>query len=224
MLNISRLFGKSPFSPLQTHMEKVHSCMLKLDEIFQNLTQYDLVNLQDIVSVLSKLEHEADLTKNDIRNHLPKSLFLAIDRSQLLDILAIQDSIADITEEIGHLLVLKKLAPVDHLVDELKLFFKKNKDAFIEVYHIMKEMDNLLEASFGGIEAQKVKTMIDQTAYKEYESDLIKHRLIKLLFEKSTTLTPADFYQWIKLIEGVGEISHTSEKLAMRIRMLLDIN
>ncbi len=198
--------------------------MLKLDEIFHNLASFDLVNLQDIVSILSKLEHEADLTKNDIRNHLPKSLFLAIDRSQLLEILAIQDSIADLTEEVGHLLTLKRLTPIDTLYEELQFFFKKNKDAFIEVYHIMKEMDNLLEASFGGIEAQKVKLMIDRTAYKEYESDLIKRRIIKLLFEKSTDLTPADFYQWIKIIEGVGEISHTSEKLAMRVRMLLDIN
>lgn len=224
MLNISRLFGKSPFSPLQTHMEKVHACMKKLEEIVTNLLQLDIKDLTDKAVALSKLEHEADLTKNDIRNQLPKSLFLAIDRSQLLDILSIQDSIADKAEEISQLLIMKKIDPIDHLAQDLQDFFSKNMEAFLDVYHIMKEMDNLLEASFGGMEAQKVSLMIDQTAYKEYESDLLKRKLLQAFFNKATALSAPDFYLWMKFIEEIGNISHICEQLAMRIKNLLDLN
>jgi predicted phosphate transport protein (TIGR00153 family) len=224
MLNISRLFGKSPFSPLQTHMEKVADCIKKLQEILHSLLKNDHESLVSLVAQLSKLEHEADLTKNTIRNQLPKSLFLAIDRSDLLEILTIQDDISDKAEEIGHLIILKPLATVELLSTELKSFFSKNIEAFFEVYQIMKEMDNLLEASFGGMEAQKVKTMIDQTAYKEYESDLLKHRLMQILFEKGKTLSAPDFFQWMKVIEEIGSISHICENLAMRIRSLLELN
>lgn len=224
MLNIARLFGKSPFSPLQTHMEKVFLCMQELKKIIHDLSKFDHSNLQLLVAHLSKLEHDADSTKNEIRNHLPKGLFLAIDRSELLQILEIQDDIADKAEEIGHLLMLQKLTPLNELINLLKNFFDKNMEAFTQVYHIMKEMDNLLEASFGGLEAQKVKAMIDQTAYIEYESTLIKHKLMTLFFEEGKNLPAPSFFQWMKLIEEVGYISHISEKLAIRIRQLLDIN
>ena len=72
-MTIARLFGKSPFAPLQSHMNKVALCIEKLSKVFESLEQKD--KIQRLVADLSQLEHEADLTKNDIRNHLPKSLF-----------------------------------------------------------------------------------------------------------------------------------------------------
>ena len=41
MRTIARLFGKSPFSPLQTHMKKVSACIKKLSEIFAVLDDYE---------------------------------------------------------------------------------------------------------------------------------------------------------------------------------------
>ena len=116
MLTIAKFFGKSPFSPLQSHMRKVANCIKKLTQIFECLDKKDHEQVEELVKNLSKLEHEADLTKNDIRNHLPKSLFLPIDRTLLLEILSIQDSIADKAEEIGNFLV---LIPVSHFKDFL---------------------------------------------------------------------------------------------------------
>ena len=80
MLTIARLFGKSPFAPLQTHMNKVANCMEKLTKVFECLASGETEKIERYVEDLSALEHEADLTKNDIRNHLPKSLFMPIDR------------------------------------------------------------------------------------------------------------------------------------------------
>src|SRR5690349_18226519 len=87
MLNIARLFGKSPFAPLQSHMKKVALCIERLADIFNALSKMDLEKIDKLVADLSRMEHEADLTKNDIRNHLPKSLFLPIDRAHFLEIL-----------------------------------------------------------------------------------------------------------------------------------------
>ena len=41
MINIARLFGKSPFAPLQNHMQKVALCMKKLSAIFESLHKMD---------------------------------------------------------------------------------------------------------------------------------------------------------------------------------------
>ena len=223
MLNIARLFGKSPFAPLQTHMKKVAVCMEKLASVFVALPKADKDKIEKLVSDLSKLEHEADLTKNDIRNHLPKSLFLPIDRAHFLEILSIQDSIADKAEDIGILLTLRSLEKFQNLEEEVQALFKKNEEVFLDALHIIEEIDELLESSFGGIEAEKVKAMVEQTAYKEHEADKLQRVLLKQLVSQGDKLSTASFWHWMRLIEELGSLSHLSEKLANRIRMVLEL-
>src|ERR1700733_10600633 len=140
MLTIARLFGKSPFSPLQTHMNKVASCVERLASIFEILHKKDREKIQKLVDELCKLEHEADITKNDIRNHLPKSIFLPIDRGHFLEILALQDSIADKTEDIGILLTLRPLASFNNFKEDLLALFKNSTIVFWDAKHIIEEI------------------------------------------------------------------------------------
>src|ERR1700730_16519249 len=143
MMNIARLFGKSPFAPLQNHMQKVSLCMKKLTSIFESLHKKDAEKIEKLVAELSELEHEADLTKNDIRNHLPKSLFLPIDRAHFLEILSIQDSIADEAEAIGILFTLGALQEFDHFQADLLTLYEKNEEAFLSAKQIIEEIDRL---------------------------------------------------------------------------------
>lgn len=223
MRTIARLFGKSPFAPLQTHMGKVGACMEKLSEIFNLIPSIHPEKLEELSSIVSKLEHEADLTKNDIRNHLPRSLFLPIDRHQLLDLLAIQDSLADKAETIATLLAIYTLEYPPSLTTGFKEFYTKNFQAFLDATTIIYKIDDLLESSFGGVEAEKVKEKVEETSYKEYESEIIKRSLLKTLFQESENLSTPSFYLWTRLIEEVGELSHIAEKLANRIRMILEL-
>ncbi len=223
LTTIARLFGKSPFSPLQSHMKKVSSCIDKLTEIFKHLTTHSPEKLEALVAELSKLEHEADLTKNDIRNHLPRSLFLPIDRGQFLEILSIQDCLSDQAEDIGYLLILVPMATLGSFPHKLYRLFEKNIAAFWNAQKIIVDIHQLLESSFGGLEAEKVKSLAEKIAYAEYEADKMKHQLMKDLFSQQGDLSAPAFYLSSRLIEEVNHLSHISEKLANRIRMILEL-
>ena len=223
MLTIARLFGKSPFAPLQTHMAKVAVCMKKLIQIIDSLKEQKTDQIAHFVKDLSQLEHEADLTKNDIRNHLPKSLFMPRDRSHFLEILSLQDSIADMTENIGITLTLRPLAALDLLRQDLFAFFAKSTEVFWCTKGIIEEIEELLESSFGGIEAEKVKTMVEEAAILEHKAQKQKHQLLKKLFTAGESLSASAFQHWLRLIEDVGTIAQLSEKLANRIRMVLEL-
>ena len=216
MRTIARLFGKSPFAPLQIHMNRVMSCIEKLTEIIP-------INPapQKLVDELCKLEHEADITKNDIRNNLSKSVFLPIDKSQFLEILSLQDSIADQAEQIGITLTFRPLSQT--FFPSLMEFYLKNTETFISAEHIIREVDQLIESSFGGIEAEKVKTMVEQTARREQESQNLEHALRRKICSSTQEWSPPEFYLWMQLIDQIGNISVLSEKLANRIRMLLEL-
>jgi hypothetical protein len=204
-------------------MQKVALCMKKLSAIFGLLRKQDMEKIERLAGELSQLEHEADLTKNDIRNHLPKSLFLPIDRAHFLDILSIQDSIADEAEAIGVLLTLHPLEQSDNFHQDILELFEKNEEAFLNAKHIIEEIDQLLESSFGGIEAEKVKAMVEQTAYKEHDAEIMRRKFLKKLFLNGESLSTPSFYLWARLAEDIGQISHISERLANRIRMILEL-
>jgi uncharacterized protein len=223
MITIARLFGKSPFAPLQTHMKKVTYCVEKLTDIFDVLPKMDMAKVEKLAKELSTLEHEADLTKNDIRNHLPKSLFLPIDRSHFLDILSIQDSLADKAEEIAIFLSFKELEMPQDLKQGLDELYKKSASAFWQVKKIIAEIDELLESSFGGLGAERVKSMVEQTAFLEHEARQKQRALMKTLLMQSPAFSAPSFYLWNALIEQIGAIAELSEKLANRIRMILEL-
>ena len=221
MRTIARLFGKSPFAPLQTHMSRVTSCVEKLTEIITLITAGSKTSPKKLVDELCKLEHEADITKNDIRNHLPKSVFMPIDRAQFLEILSLQDNIADQAEEIGITLTLRTLSPTFFPI--LAEFYQKNVETFISTEKIIREIDQLIESTFGGIEAEKVKTMVEQTARKEQDAQNLQRLLREKICSSSQEWSPPEFYVWIQLIDQIGNISALSEKLANRIRMVLEL-
>lgn len=73
----------------------------------------------------------------------------------------------------------------------------------------------------GGIEAEKVKSMVEQTAQKEYEAEVVYRAMMKKLFSKGETLSHPAFYQWLKLIEEIAVIATLSERQRMSRLMLL---
>lgn len=223
MLTILSLFGRSPFAPLQSHMDSVSRCVHQLYPLYEALENKDYVQLQQLADEISELEHNADLIKNDIRNHLPKSLYLPIDRNNLLEILALQDNIADKVEDVAVLSTLKPLEILPLFKEEFKTFLRQNIETFDDVHLIIKEWPDLLESSFGGKEAEKVLTMVKHVAYKEHEVDLTQRKLLRSLFKAEDQLTFATFHQWQKLFESVAAISNLSENLAYRVRMTLEI-
>ena len=222
MYTIINLFGKSPFSSLQSHMEKVHRCVQLLPALIEALEKKDKEALEKTAEEIAKLEHEADLIKNDIRNQLPKSLYLPVDRGNLLEVLSIQDSIADHAEDVAVLLTLAPLELRPFFRDEFLEFLHTNICSYDQVYQISCEMHELLESSFGGNEAAKVKEMVDKVAQMEHEVDLLQRKLLKKFFGQDEKLSQTAFHLWQKIFESVGALSNLSEKLANRVRMMLE--
>ncbi len=183
------LLVKTPFDLLQLHMEKVVACLAKLTEIFTQLLEggdeAHLEKINQLAIEVSEFEHEADLVKNDIRKSLTKSFLFPVDRKNFLEILTLQDDIADVAEEIANLLMIKPLIIPIEIKELLKAYIEKNMDAANDIKKIVLSFDQLLEASFGGPIAVKVKEKVDILAYKEHESNLEWEKL---------SIPPPSFY------------------------------
>ena len=156
------LFGRSPFKPIQAHMEKSRACVKRIKPVINSIIDKEPAEFDRLFKEISDLESEADVIKNDIRSHLPKSIFLPIDRRDLLEILDIQEELPDTIQDIGILLTLRQLKlpadmkePLNNLIDEVATVCNQAAD-------MVQEFDELVETSFGGKEAEKVLAMIEQ--------------------------------------------------------------
>lgn len=223
MRTIARLFSRSPFSPLQTHLKKVGLCFDALSDVFAKLSSLDQKTIEKASSEISKLEHDADITKNDIRNHLPKSLFLPIDRGQFLEILSLQDTLADKCEDIAFILTLHPIGDLVSMQNDITAFFDKTKSVYRSAVKIIQEIDELIESSFGGQEAEKVKAMVEVTANLELDVSRTQKMLLKKLYIEGKTLSAPGFHFYSSLINEIALLSHTAEKLAHRVRMVLEL-
>jgi uncharacterized protein len=220
---MARLFGRSPFVPLQLHLDKVADCVEAAFSLLERIREGEDANVEETAREISKLEHKADLVKNDIRNNLPRGLFLAIDRGQLLEILSLQDSIADKAEDIGILMSLRSAKMLDSLVQPFGEYINENKDAFHKARDVMRELDALIESGFGGIEATRVVEMVDAVAESEHNCDIMQRKLMKLVLDHEDELSVGHFFVWQRLLHEIAGISNYSEKLANRVRMLLTL-
>ncbi len=220
---ILNLFGRSPFVQLQTHMDKVKQCVELVPKLFESLMEQNFPQVEKIAEEIADLEHHADLLKNDIRNHLPKTLYLPIEKSHLLEILSLQDSIADKAEDIAVLTSLKPMTLPASFKPVFIEFLNKNFECFQDTTLIIKELHELIESSFGGMEAEKVRAMVEKVSFKEHEADVIQKKLLRCLFEAENEMSYGTFFLWQKIFETIAAISNLSEKLAFRVRMTLEL-
>src|SRR5690606_7482771 len=105
--SILGLFAKSPFGPLAEHAHRVHETVVLIRPLVEAFIEGDWSRTQELYERISRLEHDADVLKNDIRDHLPKSLFLPVDRGDVLLFLREQDRVADSAEDLGVLLTMR---------------------------------------------------------------------------------------------------------------------
>jgi len=90
MINLSSMFAKSPFKPLRDHMDKVVESVAPLKDFFDALHQGNYSKVEEIQQQISLAEEEADRIKNEVRNHLPRNIFMPINRRDLLEMLDMQ--------------------------------------------------------------------------------------------------------------------------------------
>lgn len=217
MSTIGKLFGRSPFGQLQTHMQQVAKCVHRMEDALTALVEGRFSELDDLAYEVSKLEHQADEIKSDIRNSLMKRFFMPIDRAEILEIVSQQDSLADTAEDVCKVITFKELKFFDGVKDDFREFVKLNIKAYDVVASMIEELDELMESGFGGIEGERMRALAQDVAFAEHQADVVQVRLLKTLYANDANMSVGQFHLWMRLTRILSRISNVSENLANRI-------
>jgi predicted phosphate transport protein (TIGR00153 family) len=218
---LASLFGRSPFRPLQEHMKAAVECAREVVPLFEALCEGDQSKVESIKNSIFEKEAAADKIKNELRSHLPKSLFMPVDRRDLLEVLQMQDSVADTTQDIAGLLVERQMEVPDVLKEPLLALARRCVETCEQASAIIGETDELLEMGFRGREATRVEEMADELNAMEDETDELGLELARVLFQNEDSMKPVSVVFWYQLIQWVGDIADFSEKVGDRLRLLI---
>ncbi len=222
MRNFLPIFGRSPFGPIKVHMDRVLETARELRSFFDAFFAGDEARARDVRKSILKMEHGADLVKNEIREHLPNSYFLPVDRRDLLALLHTQDKIADLSEDVVVVATLKQ--PLE-FPEDLRPMFLEILDRSLATCEragtIVREIDDLREASFGGTEAEEVLSHIAEIGQAEHEVDKAIYGLAKELYRRESTVGTTSLLLWQKVLELVGRLANAAESVGDHIRLML---
>ncbi len=217
---MTNLFGRSPVRPMQQHMKKAVACAREVLPLFEDMAAGKTDDLAARRATIDRLEHQADDIKNEIRSHLPKRLFMAVERRDMLEILDCQDSIADMAQDIAGLADQRSMTIPGDLADPLLDLVRRVIVACEQAERVIQELDELLEAGFAGREVARVEEMINELCRMESETDAMADRAQRRLFEMEAELGIAAIF-WYQMIEWVAEMADYAERVGNRLRLLI---
>jgi predicted phosphate transport protein (TIGR00153 family) len=217
----SKLFGQSPFTALQEHMRVVLECAREVQPLIEALATGDQIRVTELKDRIFEREAEADRIKHELRAHLPKSLFMPVDRRDLLEVLMLQDTIANVAQDIAGLLVERKMSIPDFLRDPLIELTARCLDTVEHAAKVIGELDELLAIGFRGREVERVDEMLSQLNVIEDETDELGIALARALFDHEDDLKPVSVMMWYQIIEWIGDLADYAEKVGDHLRLLI---
>lgn len=215
------LFGRSPFRPMQEHMEIVAQCAAQVAPLIDAVVAGDISAVEAAKDRIFEIEQQADDAKNEIRAHLPKSLLMPVDRRDLLEILHAQDSIADTAQDIAGLCVMRELAVPEPFQGLLQEYVQSSLAAVKQCQTIINELDELLETGFRGRSVDRVEAMIAELARVETAGDAQGMELTSRLFQIDAGMSPGTFFLWHELFERIGDLADYAQDVGNQLRLLI---
>ena len=218
---LANIFGSSPVQPLEKHVNIAYDCVKQLNPFFEAALKGNWEKAAKFRREIEKLEHEADDLKKQIRMHLPKSLFMPVPRQDLLELLLVQDKMANRTKDVSGVVMGRKMQIPAPIAEDFLVFVNRNVDAAKQARKSVRELDELFTSGFRGAEASLVEALIEELDRIETETDDLQAGLRESLFKIEDTLDPISVMFLYQAIELTGEIADMAERVGRRLELLL---
>ena len=218
---MSGIFGSSPMSPMQQHMDKVMACVTELVPLFNAVIKHDWESVARHRSTISSLEEDADKLKKELRLHLPKGLFMPVSRQDLLEVLSMQDKIANTSKDIAGVIFGRKMTLPDIIHEDYIRFVQRCVDACKQAQTAINQLDELVETGFSGHEIRLVSDMINKLDMIESDTDALQAGIRNKIFSIEKDLNPVDVMFLYMIIEWTGDVADRAQRVGSRLQLML---
>jgi len=167
------------------------------------------------------MENEADALKKQLRMRLPSTLFMPIDRRDVLEVLTMQDMVAGSARDVAGLITGRAMQIPEPLAKDYKKLIKRSIDACQQAYDSISELDELIETGFGKEERKRVGRLLMKLDVIEQDTDELQVCLRNELFKLENELHPVNVMFLYKIIDRTGNIGDRAQRVGSRLQLML---
>ena len=218
---LSGIFGASPIKPMQRQREKVLACVSELIPFAEAVLAHDLDGMRSAQQKIVVLENEADDLKKQLRLHLPERLFMPMPRRDLLEVLTMQDYVANQAKDIAGLMLGRQMQLPSVIADDYMVFVRRCVDACAQAHRAIDELDELIETGFGNTEIDLIESMLKELDAIERDTDAIQVRIRTALFAIEKDLPPVDVMFYYRAIDWTGDLADRAQRVGSRLQLML---
>ena len=217
---LSDIIKKSPFGPIKAHMEVSKNSTVELINFLESAVNSDWNKATESRKVISQLENEADVLKAETRSLLTKSLFLAVPREDILDLIKLADDIPNTVKDISGLMIGRQMEIPSAIASSFLLFAKEASAITDAANEAVDHIDELFQFSFGGNAAIKMQELIQKLDSLENKNDQSEVTVRAELFAIEKDLPPVNVIFLYDIINKIGELSDRAEQVGHRISLI----
>ncbi|MEJ2046220.1 MAG: TIGR00153 family protein [Reinekea sp.] len=218
---LSQLFGRSPVKPMQEHINKAHACAEVLIPFFKVAMDGDYKAAEEFRSEIVRLETEADALKKDIRTHLPNSLFMPVPRTDLLEVLTMQDKVANRAKDISGTMMGREMIVPKEVQPLMLKYLKAAVNTSQRAKDVLAELDELYETGFGSKEIDYVSTLLNKLDDQEHKTDEFEIQMRRAIRDIETQYPPLEMMFIYRVIEQIGDLADIAQRVGSRLQIII---
>ena len=218
---LSGIFGASPVRPLQEHMKQVVVCARELQPFTAAVIEGDVARRDEHHRNIIDLEHQADVLKKDLRLHLPTSLFMPVDRRDVLEVLTMQDRVAGAVREVAGIIVGRDMRIPEPMQGRFQQMVDTCVSTCAKARDAIRELDELIETGFDKNERDRVGKILREIDALEHESDEQLIRLYRDLFDLEDKLPPVQVMFLYRVLDKTAGIADRAQRVGSRLQLML---
>jgi len=202
-------------------MEVCSDCAEKLVPFFEATIETDWTLAAAIYEEISELENNADDLKKQVRLRLPRSLFLPVSRTHLLELLHIQDKIANGSEDVAGRSIGRHLQIPPRAQPEFLAFLLSSVETVRLAQKTMIELNDLMLSGFSQQRIEIIEAVLDKLHTAEHANDLKQVELRKVIFAIEKELDPVDAIFQYNIVELIADIADQAQTVGNRMMYLI---
>ncbi|MHA7817628.1 MAG: DUF47 family protein [Pseudohaliea sp.] len=218
---LGKLFGTSPIKPLQHHMQLAARSAALLCRLVEAALDGKQSRMDALSLELEAAAREAQAVATELRRHLPRGLFLAMPRPDLLHLLSAQQQLVDGARRTARSLLFRPLAVPGTARKSMGSLLKRSEGLTGLVLEVIESTDELLETGFAGAEARRVERQLDSLRRRVQQSDKQADKLRAMLLRSEGESNPLDSAFNYQLVDALDALAAIHGEIGERLRLLL---
>lgn len=217
---ISDVISNSPLALLERHAGVCVDCVERLPLYFAEAQANRWGRASDVREEICRFEGLADELKQDVRSNLPRGLWMSVSRADLLELVRVQDKMANGVKEVSGISLGRQLAFPAAMTSEVADFIEVVVQVGRAVVKIIGATRELSRSAFGTRQTNVILDFVSQVEADERRSDEMQTALRARLREYEAELSAVDAIFLYQLLAAIGDIADNAEKVAHRAQII----